>query len=469
LRRLTGRGYDAAHLDTPGPRMCACPEPIHWRRDTRMQKYMRWSAILVVFALTLAACSSDGGDASEEPESEAPESQAAESMAAESMAAGGDCESDEFGCYEVAEGETIVIGTSLVITGANESLGLDSQYGAEVARSMRPEIAGHEVEFNHQDDGCSAEGGTAAATALVSEGVVTIIGTSCSSAGVPTAELASAEGILVVSPSNTAPSLTAPETHEPFYARTAHNDTIQGGAMAQFACEELGVTSAATIDDGSPYADQLANVFARSFEELCDGTITAEEAVTVGDTDFSGTLGNIAAGSPELLYFPIFIAEGALITQQAKTTAGLEDTILAGADGYFSPDWLEATGDVALGHYLSGPDLAFSGDFYADEFLPAYTEVSGEEEPIAPFHAHAFDAYNMIADAIEEVAFTEGGTTYIPRTALRDAFFSISGYEGITGTLTCNETGDCADAKISVSEVIEGADGLEFSRIWPEE
>ena len=41
--------------------------------------------------------------------------------------------------------------------------------------------------------------------------------------------------------------------------------------MAQFACEVLGVTSAATIDDGSPYADQLANVFARSFEELCDG------------------------------------------------------------------------------------------------------------------------------------------------------------------------------------------------------
>jgi branched-chain amino acid transport system substrate-binding protein len=432
-----------------------------------MQKYMRWSVFLVVLTLVLAACQSDGGDASEEaPESEpAAESEPAE----ESAAAGGDCESDEFGCYEVAEGEPIVIGTALVITGANEALGLDSQYGTEVAKSLRPEVAGHEVEFNHQDDGCAAEGGTAAATALVSEGVVAVIGTSCSSAGVPAAEITSAEGILMVSPSNTAPSLTAEDTHEPFYARTAHNDEIQGAAMAQFACEVLEVGSAATIDDGSPYADQLANVFARSFEEQCGGTITAEEAVTVGDTDFSGTLGNIAAGSPELLYFPIFVAEGALITQQAKATAGLEDTILAGADGYFTPDWLDATGDDALGHYLSGPDLEFAGDFYADEFLPAYTEVSDLDAPISVFHAHAYDAYNMIADAIEEVAFTEGGTTFIPRTALRDAFFSISGYEGITGTLTCDETGDCADAKISVSEVVDGADGLEFSRIWPEE
>jgi branched-chain amino acid transport system substrate-binding protein len=430
-----------------------------------MQKYMRWSAILVVLMLVLAACQSDdpGTDGSDEPD---------ESVAAESMGDGNgdgaaaDCDADEFGCIELAEGDPLIIGTALVITGANESLGLDSQYGAEVARTLKPEIAGHTVEFNHQDDGCTTEGGTAAARALVSEeNIAGVIGTSCSSAGIPAAEITSAEGILLVSPSNTAPSLTHPDTHEPFYARTAHNDSIQGAAMAEFVCDVLGLTTAATIDDGSAYADQLAAVFAASFPETCDGTITAEEAVTVGQTDFTGVLENIAADSPEFLYFPIFVAEGALITQQARETAGLDDTILGGADGILTPDWIAAAGDAANGAYLSGPDLAFSGDFYADEFLPAYTEVSGEEAPISVFHAHAYDAYNMLAQAIEEVAFTDGGTTYIPRTALRDAFFSISGFEGITGSLTCDENGDCADAKISVSEVVDGA----FERIWPEE
>jgi branched-chain amino acid transport system substrate-binding protein len=429
--------------------------------ENRMQKYMRWSAVLVVLLLALAACQPDTGADGTEGAEETP------------MATGGggaaDCEADEFGCYEVAEGDPIVIGTALVITGANEALGLDSQYGAEVARTMRDTIAEHPVEFNHQDDGCAAEGGTAAGTALVSEGVAAVIGTSCSSAGEPAAEITSAEGILMVSPSNTAPSLTAPETHQPFYARTAHNDEIQGAAMAQFVCEELQLSTAATIDDGSPYADQLANVFARSFEEQCGGTVTAEEAITVGDTDFSGVLGNIAADAPEFLYYPIFVAEAALITQQAKTTAGLENTVLGGADGFFTPDWLEATGDDAIDVYNSGPDLDFAGDFYEAEFLPAYTEVSGEENTISVFHAHAFDAYNMIADAIEEVAFTEDGTTFIPRTALRDAFFATSEYEGITGSLTCDENGDCADAKISVSQVVEGDDGLEWERIWPEE
>jgi len=430
-----------------------------------MQKFTRWSAILVVLMLILAACSNNTGESSE------PSEGGSASEPAASEGGGGtaaDCDADEFGCIEIAEGDPIVIGTALVITGANESLGLDSQYGAEVARTMRPEIAGHEVEFNHQDDGCSAEGGTAAARALLSaENIAAVIGTSCSSAGIPAAEILSAEGIMLVSSSNTAPSLTAPDTHEPFYARTAHNDSIQGAAMAQYVCEVLGLETAATIDDGSPYADQLAAVFVESFGETCDGTVTAEEAVTVGDTDFSGVLGNIAADSPQFLYYPIFVAEGALITQQARETAGLEDTVLAGADGILTPDWLEAAGPAAEGAVLSGPDLAFAGDFYEDEFLPAYTEVSGEDAPISVFHAHAFDAYNMLANAMEEVAFDEDGTTFIPRTALRDAFFATEGYEGITGTLTCDENGDCADAKISVSEVQDVDGELQFVRVWP--
>jgi branched-chain amino acid transport system substrate-binding protein len=418
--------------------------------------------------LVLAACTSDGGAGSPDETSAASEAPASEPAESEGGGTGSaaDCDADEFGCIELADGDPLVIGTALVITGANETLGLDVQYGVEVARTMAPEIAGHEVEFNHQDDGCSTEGGTAAARALLSEeNIAGVIGTSCSSAGIPAAEILSAEGILLVSPSNTAPSLTAPETREPFYARTAHNDSIQGAAMAQFVCEVLGLSTAATIHDGSAYADQLAAVFREQFPEQCDGEITSEEAIGVGDTDFSGVLGNIAADSPEFLYFPIFVAEGALITQQARETAGLEDTILAGSDGIFTPDWADAAGDAAEGVFLSGPDLEFAGDFYADEFLPAYTEVSGEDAPIQVFHAHGFDAYNMLAAAIEEVAFEDGGTTYIPRTALKDAFMATSDFEGITGSLTCDENGDCADARISVSEVQDG----EFVRVWPEE
>ena len=423
-------------------------------------KMFRLSAVLVGVLLALAACQGGGGGGQA---TQGTETEAAGGESPGATQGGGgtgtaaDCEADEFGCVEYAEGEPIRIGTALVITGANESLGLDSQYGAQVATEMRGQVMGRDVELDFQDDGCSAEGGTAAARALSADpSILAVIGTSCSSAGIPAAEILSGEGILLISPSNTAPSLTAPETHQPFYLRTAHNDRIQGAAMAAFVCDELQLETAATIHDGSPYAEQLQQVFADSFTEGCGGTVTTQEAITVGETEFSGVLTSIAADEPQFLYLPIFVAEGALITTQARETAGLEETALAGSDGIYTPDFLAAAGDAAEGMYISGPNLEFSGEFYENEFLPAYTDVSGEEAPVSVFHAHAFDAANMLFDAIEQVAFEENGTLYIPRTALRDAIFATEGYAGITGTLTCDENGDCADPEIAVTEVQEG-------------
>jgi branched-chain amino acid transport system substrate-binding protein len=419
-----------------------------------MPRLYRLSAILGGLLLTVAACSSNNGGGG----STAPGASTGQDPTTV-------CAADKFGCVQYGPDDPINLGTSLVISGANSSLGLDSQYGVKVAIALRGKVAGHDVKETDTDDGCSADGGTASANQLKADtSIVAVVGTSCSSAGVKAAEILSQSGIMLVSPSNTAPSLTDPSTHQPFYARTAHNDKIQGAAMADFACTVLKVKSAATINDGSPYASQLQAVFADNFKSKCSGNITAQEAITVGQTDFNSVLTKIAAGKPDLLYYPIFVAEGALITQQAKHTAGLEKTTLAGADGIQTPDFLSAAGDAAEGMYMSGPDLAFSGDFYEGTFLPKYKEISGESAPISVFHAHAFDATNMIFDAIEKVKLTDSsGNLFIPRTALKDAIFATKDFKGITGTLTCNSDGDCANAKISVVQVKSG----KFVRIWP--
>ena len=46
------------------------------------------------------------------------------------------------------------------------------------------------------------------------------------------------------------------------------------------------------------------------------------------------------------------------------------------------------------------------------------------------FHAHAFDAVNMVLTAIDQVAIEDGDTLHIPRTALRDALFATADFEG---------------------------------------
>jgi branched-chain amino acid transport system substrate-binding protein len=415
---------------------------------------MRRSKLSILWALLLALTLVAAACAEEEPSD----------GGGDGGGAADTCEADEFGCVEIAEGDPLRLGTLLVISGENSSLGLDSQHGVEIAVDMAGgEIAGHTVEFDHQDDGCTAEGGQTGGQALASQDdIVAVIGTSCSSAGVPAAQILSEAGMILISPSNTAPNLTDPAEHQPFYMRTAHNDEIQGKAMSDFVSGELGATTAATIHDGSPYAEGLANVFAEEFE-AAGGSVTAQEAIQVGDKDMKPVLTTIAADAPEFLYYPVFVAEGGLITSQAREIDGLAETDLGGADGMLTPDWIAAAGEEsAEGVYLSGPDLEFSGDFYEADFLPAYEEAYGE--PTSVFHAHAFDATNMLIEAIEEVAIEEDGTTYIPRTALKDRMFETADYEGVIGSLTCDENGDCnPGASISVS-VVEAGD---FSRIWP--
>jgi len=369
---------------------------------------------------------------------------------------------DPLGCVTYGPDDPIRIASALVISGPNESLGTDSQHGVEIAILDRGKVLGHDIELQAEDAGCSAEGGQTAATKIAAdETIIAVVGHNCSSSCTPAAPVYTEAGFTMISPSCTAPALTLAD-HKVGFLRSCHNDSVQGKVGAEYFYNELGMRTAATIHDGSPYADQLQQVFADTFKGL-GGTITAQEAVNVGDTDMRPILTTIAVGKPELIYYPIFVAEGAFLTRQAQEIAGLENTILAGADGVITPDFVKAAGDACENMYFTGPDLSFENDLYT-HFKQVYKEQYGTD-PTSVFHAHAYDGTNMIFDAIEKVA-TQGkdGTIHIGRQALRDALYATKDLEGITGTLNCDANGDCADPKISVSQIQSG----EYIRLWPE-
>ncbi len=358
---------------------------------------------------------------------------------------------DPIGVVKLRPGEPIHVAYWVVISGPNTSLGTDIFRGIELAvDEFGGQIKGWPIKITGQDAGCSAEGGQAAATKLAADPtVVAAIGSACSSAAKPGVPILWKAGIPSVSPSNTAPFLTDPERGDGYggYLRTCHNDKVQGAIAANFAFRKLGLKKAATIHDGSVYAEQLAQVFAKNFKQM-GGTVTSMEAISPNDTDMRPVLTKIATGMPDIIYYPIFIAEGGFITRQAKEVSGLEKTVMFGADGMFSPDFYKAAGMSAVGMYHSSPDFsAFAGGYAA--FLKAHQKKYGEK-PIAPFHGHAYDATMIILKAIDQVAVKEGDNLYIGRKALRDAMYATTKYQGLTGTITCDQYGDCADPKIAV-------------------
>jgi len=440
--------------------------------NDNLKKWLPWIAVAAValIVIVIIAVNSGGDDeaaattttAAETTTTAPPETTttAVEETTTTADPGGGAPEPGPLGAVEIAPGEDIQIRSLQAISGDVAFLGVPNQRATEIAIADFGPIKGRNVNLGTPlDDLCSAEGGQAAGQTIASDDkVIGVIGTSCSGAATAAMPLISEAGMVMISPSNTSPALTsdlagnAGENYNPGYYRTAHNDLFQGEAVAKFVFEELGLTKAAAIHDGDPYTNGLATAFKNAFETL-GGEVVAFTAVNKGDTDMTGVLTEVAAEGPEVLFFPIFMPEGGFIVQQAGGVAGLEDTVMIGADGLLTDNFLELP--ESEGTYFSGPNLDYGNNASeigttAADFLAAYEAEYGEA-PSAAFWAHSYDATVLLLSAIDAVALElDDGTLFIDRQALRDELTATSGFGGIIGTLSCDDFGDCGAQRISI-------------------
>ena len=215
--------------------------------------------------------------------------------------------------------------------------------------------------------------------------------------------------------------------------------------MARFAYEELGLRSVGAIHDGDPYTSGLVNGFADAFGKL--GGTTEIASVEKGQTDMSAVLSQLAAGSPDGLFFPLFPPEGERVLRQSAGVAGLEDATMIGGAAMFVPAILALA--ESEGMYFPGPEVDFddqvneatgkSGAQLTADYLERYGE-----EPTTAYVAHAYDATTVLLRAIEEVAVIDGDTLRIDREKLRQTLTATAGFQGIIGSVSCDEFGTAA-------------------------
>ncbi len=426
-------------------------------------------ALLFAFALIAAACGGDdvtdagsGSGEEEAGEEEAMEEEAGEeeAMEEEAMEEGDSLGDGSLGTVTIAAGEAIQIRSLNAITGDVAFLGVPNQQGIEIAIADYGQVHGFDVDMGTGlDDLCSADGGQAAAQTIVAdEQVIGVIGTSCSGAATAAAPLITANGMVLFSPSNTSPALTsdlagnAGENYNVGYYRTAHNDLFQGEAMAKFVKEELGLDTAAAIHDGDPYTQGLAGAFRDAFEAL-GGEITAFTAINKEDSDMVPVLTEVASGTPQALFFPIFQPAGDFIASQAPGVPGLEDTVLLAADGLLVDGFLELAETTDM--YFSGPDVRFGANTNqatgktADDILAVFDETYGGP-PSAAFWAHSYDATTILLDAIAAASTVDGDSLIVDRAGVREFLNNLTDYSGIIGTLSCDDFGDCGAQRITV-------------------
>ena len=368
-------------------------------------------------------------------------------------------EAGPLGAVEVAPGEAIQIRSMQVLTGIGD-LGTPNQRGVEMALADYGPIHGRDVSMGAGLDAlCTAEGGHAAAETVTGDPrIAGVIGTSCSVAAVAASPVLSEAGLVMISPSNTSPSLTsdlrgnAGPNYHPGYYRTSNNDLYGARAVAQFAYDDFGLRRIAAIHDGDPYTSGLTAAFTIAFEEL--GGSVSVASISRGDTDMVPTLTGIAAGGPDGLFFPLFQEEGTYIVKQVGQIAGLEDVTLIGGAALLVSEFLAVP--ESEGVYLPGPYSDLGGNTNeatgksGEALVADYRDRYGEA-PASAYLPHAYDAATMLLRAIEEVAVEDGDTLYIDRAKLREALTGITGFRGIIGVISCDEFGDCGTGGVQIA------------------
>lgn len=371
---------------------------------------------------------------------------------------------DAIGCVEIGPDEPIKIGVIQNLTGQGPP-GLFMLHCVELAVEDRGrQLLDHPVELVSADGKCSGEGGTTAVLQVTADPqVVGIVGPSCSGEAVTAMEIMSEAGLVMISGSSTAPSLTSVGGRQgldwqPGFLRTAHNDALAGHAAAIFAFQELGKRKAATINVGDPYTRGLTDTFRQTFVEL-GGQFMLDAAVNQGDEDMRPILNAVAASGAELLFFPVYEPEGDYIVLQAAEMEPFEQIALMSAEGLYWETFIAAVGEAGVGMYLISPTFAQSAEYSA--FLSRY-EAKYQESPPSIYDANTYDAASLLLSAIETVAIQDKeGTLYVGRQALRDALYTTTGFQGLSGSLTCDRYGDCAAARFNVLRLDDPAAGLE--------
>lgn len=436
---------------------------------------MKTVAVLGAASLALAACSS-GEDSATEAETAA-ESAASEAESAVEEAA----TAEESAAAAECKNSTLVVGSLLPATGNLAFLGPPEFAGVEKAIAeidAAGGVLGAPVTYIEGDSGdTSTDIASQTSDSHIAQGVQAIIGAASSGVTLTVIDKITSNGVLMISPANTAPNLTTYPDND-LYWRVAPSDVLQGAVIAASAID-AGIESMAVIARQDAYGEGLAAATAKDFA-AAGGTVTSEILYDGEAASFEAEVAEIKAGGPQAVAVIGFEETTKLLQEMIKQGVGPKDIQVYLVDGNISTT---AYADFPKGTMKGVIATVPTGE--AD--LTAFNESLLEVDPALTDYAYgaqAYDATVLVALAAQKAACADGPaiaaelanvagnggekcTTYADCLALIDAGTEID-YDGVTGPLDFNQYGDPATATIQVNEFSSNTEFAEIGRVTAE-
>ena len=408
------------------------------------------AAALLALALVASACSSSGAPAA--TETTAP--RVAPTLVAP----------PELGVITIPDGQAVAIRALVTQSGPAEFLGAANLAGIRQAIDDYGAVQGFSVDLGEPiDDGCGAVSIIDRVESEIDAGTVGFIGATCRGTDVEIAPVVSAANLVMISPSDLAPDLTAEGdgisgvNRRVGYYRTVHNAIVEAATAAQFATDGLRATRVAVVHDGTDYTETVAEAFVSEF----DGPVAEiVKSATAGDAAFDAeaAAGEALRTNPDVVFVPLFNPDAERFVAAIRADPAGADVALIATRSLLQPDTVIAGGVDSVYFVIApvpDPDAVSSTGSTASAVADAVRTAGADTDDT--FWANAYDATVLLLTAIDAAATVVDGDLVVDRLAIRQELDGVRAMDGLSGELACDEFGDCADTALVVVQHDPGA------------
>ncbi|TGV11507.1 high-affinity branched-chain amino acid ABC transporter substrate-binding protein [Alcaligenaceae bacterium 429] len=254
-------------------------------------------------------------------------------------------------------------------------------------------VLGKQLELVVIDDGCEPKQGPVVANRVINDGINYVVGHVCSGATIAATDIYNSEGIVMVSPSATAPAVTDGKGYDSIF-RTIGRDDQQGPAAAAFIAANIKPTKVAVLHDKQSYGQGIATAVRDGLKDA-GYEIVMFEGINAGDTDYSAVITKLKSTGADFIYYGGYHPEMGLLLRQGAEQ-GLKVTMM-GPEGSGNPDINAIAGEAVEGMLLTLP-ADFTQDAENAEIVKAF-QAKGRDAAGA-FQMTSYAATKAIADGI---------------------------------------------------------------------
>ncbi|NOL49713.1 high-affinity branched-chain amino acid ABC transporter substrate-binding protein [Pelistega europaea] len=283
-----------------------------------------------------------------------------------------------------------------------------TQYGDMVQEGMNTAIEkinseggvdGHTFQLVAVDDACEPKQGPTSANSVVNQKIGFVVGPVCSGATLGSSPIFDEQGIVMVTPSATAPAVTDGKNFH-FIFRTIGRDDQQGPVAAKFIASQK-VKKVAILHDKQSYGQGVATSVRDNLKKAGIEPVMFE-GINAGESDYSSVITKLKSAGVDFVYYGGYHPELGLLLRQGREQ-GLKARFM-GPEGAGNAEI-----NAIAGNAVEGMLVTFPPDFSTKPGNEGVAKMFKDKgrDPSGAFQLGAYAAIQAITSGIKGAKSTE--------------------------------------------------------------